>query len=155
MQSTTASTRTFMSTPPEKEKPKKPSKLKSPAVPAVSKSRLPWILVAALILFSLFMFGQYRQAQHKLQATKAPAAGQQTAEIVRRVSKLILLPTGETPTVVTVKDAAKLKGEQFYADAQNGDVTLVYGQHKRAILYRPSANIIVNVANVTVTPTGS
>jgi hypothetical protein len=82
-------------------------------------------------------------------------SSRQVNDVISRVSKLIILPQDEKPTIVTVKDASKLKGEQFYAEARNGDVTLVYSQAKKAILYRPSANVIVNVANVTVTSNGS
>lgn len=110
--------------------------------------RLAWALVAFLVLFSLFMVWQYHEAKV---AVSAPAATQKQAnDLVGRVGKLILLPTDEKPTVIAVKDASKLRSQQFYANAQNGDVTLVYPRHHKAILYRPSRNIIVNVATVTV-----
>lgn len=151
--SISSSTRTFQSSPsiePDK-KPKKADK------PAASRPRLKLngsrLLSLLLALFAVFMIIQYHDAKQKLDGNQAANVSHQTASIVSRVQKLILLPHNETPTIVTVKDASKLQSEAFYADAQNGDVTLVYSKAKKAILYRPSQNIIVNVANVTVSTT--
>ena len=136
-----------MSAPPDK-----PKKLKKQPKLGFGSKRLPWLIVALLICFSLFMLNQYQQAQDKLQATTPAATTHRVNDVVSKVSKLILLPKNETPNIVTVKDASKLKGEQFYADAKNGDITLVYTKQRRAILYRPSQDIIVNVAAVSVAP---
>lgn len=158
MQST-SSVRTFRpSAPEEPNKPKKDKKqpkqhkpIKLPKLPRLPKGRLPWFLVFVLVLLSVFLLQQYREAKQKLQAPTPASKAKQVNSVVSRVGKLIILPTGEKPTVITVKDASKLKGEQFYANAKDGDVTLVYPQHKKAVLYRPSDNIIVNVAAVNVT----
>jgi hypothetical protein len=152
MQSTTSSTRTFMTPTPADKETKKPKQPKPPRQRKAPRGYLPWLIVIVLLLASLFLYDQYREAKRKLEAGTTKNS-QQVTDTVSRVSKLILLPTNETPTIVTVKDASKLKGEAFYTDAKDGDVTLVYSKQKRAILYRPSQNIIVNVAAVTVEPT--
>ncbi len=110
----------------------------------------------ALVLFSVFMFIQYHDAKNKI-ATSAPAAAnKQVEDVVTKVGKLIILPKDEKPdSVQTVSDIAKLKGLDFFTNAQKGDKLIVYTKSKKAILYRPSTNQLVNVAPVTVTPSGS
>lgn len=151
MQSVSNSTRTFMSTPPKKEGDKKPSRKRT--LPKLSRLNISRVFIVLLLSFSVFMFIQYRQATDKLQTATTPAANRQRVDdVVSRVGKLIILPTNEEPTIITVKDAVKLRSEKFYANAKNGDITLVYSNDKKAILYRPSDNIIVNVSNVTIAP---
>ena len=146
MQSTTTSTRTFMKPPAGPSGPKKQLRL------PLGKLTLPWLIVMVLVLASIFLFFQYRDAKNRLKATNPAAVSKQVSNTVAQVGTLILLPSGEKPTIVTVRDASKLKNEKFYADAQNGDITLVYAKAQKAILYRPSSHIIVNAAPVTVSP---
>ena len=72
-------------------------------------------------------------------------------EILEKVSKLMILPEGETPAFATITDAATLSKEQaFYRDSENGDIVLVYKEALKAIIYRPGKEIIVNVGPVSV-----
>lgn len=59
------------------------------------------------------------------------------------------LPAGEQPTLATVADQEKLKGQDFFSHAQNGDKLLIYPKAKKAILYRPSTGKIIEVTNLT------
>ncbi|MEO7364045.1 MAG: hypothetical protein ABIV43_00865, partial [Candidatus Saccharimonadales bacterium] len=59
-----------------------------------------------------------------------------------------IVPADETPTVATVSNVEKLKGQTFFANAQIGDKVIVYVNAKQAILYRPSTNQIVTMAPV-------
>ena len=71
------------------------------------------------------------------------------SDLISKVSKLVILPTGEDPAVATINDAASLIKEQvFYKNAINGDIVLVYQKAAKAIVYSPSRNIIVNVGPV-------
>ena len=74
---------------------------------------------------------------------------------VTNVGKLMMLPTGETPTYGTVQDKTKLKGQTFFAHAENGDELLMYEQAKTSILYRASINKIVNVGPIVLGAQGS
>ena len=149
---TTTSTRTFMTPPPEKSVPKPPKtprnwpKLKLPV------NRLPWLLVIALVLFSAFLFSQYRQA---IDNHGPAAATKQVKDVTGQVGKLMLLPGNETPTVYTIGDVSKLKEQAFFADAKDGDKVLVYSKKKQAILFRPSVNKIVTVAPVNISSDSS
>jgi hypothetical protein len=128
----------------------KPDTSKTPKPPKsrrfISKKSLPWLLVCLLLLVSVFLFLQYRQAQDNMTVTE------QNSKYQKQLGKLILLPTNESPTIATVKDAGKLSKQVFFKDAKNGDKLFVYSKSRKAILYRPSSNMIINVQSVNVTP---
>jgi len=87
----------------------------------------------------------------KYQALKADPtieALKETQTLVATVSKLMELPTDETPTVATIADKDKLKEQPFFAKAENGDKILAFNKAMLAILYRPSSNKIINVAPI-------
>jgi len=74
----------------------------------------------------------------------------QTQGLIDKVSKLIQLPSGETPTIANVTDATAAKKQSaFFTNAQNGDKVLMYVKAGEAILYRPSTNKIILVAPLT------
>lgn len=62
------------------------------------------------------------------------------------------LPKEETPTIATISDKEKLKGQVFFDAAENGDVLFAYTTAMKAILYRPSTNKIINVAPIAINP---
>lgn len=78
------------------------------------------------------------------------AAQAEADKVIEAVGKLYSLPKDEKPSVATVSDKAKLQDQPFFASAENGDITLIYSSAKIAILYRPSANKIINVSSVTI-----
>ncbi|MCJ7826436.1 LytR C-terminal domain-containing protein, partial [Patescibacteria group bacterium] len=90
---------------------------------------------------------------HARELEKRPAADKQNELIqqtISAVSKLIALPAGEQPTVATISDPEKLKGQPFFASSVIGDKVLVYQGAKKAILYRPSENKIIEVSSITI-----
>ncbi|MDE2399714.1 MAG: hypothetical protein KGL67_01745 [Patescibacteria group bacterium] len=70
--------------------------------------------------------------------------------LVDKVDKLAYLPQDETPTVAKVSNPALLKDQTFFADAKTGDVVLIYSNARKAILYDPVANKIVNISTINV-----
>lgn len=82
----------------------------------------------------------------KLQSSEQKSSKETTAQTVEEVGKLMVLPADETPTLATVSDPEKLKDQPFFANAQVGDRVLIYTQAKKAILYRPSTKMIVEVS---------
>jgi len=136
---------------PAKRQKKLPELPKLPHVRP--RAHLTQLLIIALVLFSGFMVVQYQSARHKLQTASPAAAARQVSDTVTQVGKLMILPSKETPVVKTVVHADKLKTQPFFAQAKDGDKVLIYNTAKKAILYRPSQNIIVNVADVSTTPT--
>ena len=111
-------------------------------------------IVGLLILalgFGGFSFYQYQQSQTELKRLKEnpqEAAIAEAKKLVERVGKLIDLPKDEEPTVANITDAKKLSDQAFFQAAQNGDKVLIYTKAKKAILYRPSSNKVIEVAPV-------
>jgi hypothetical protein len=64
-------------------------------------------------------------------------------ELKNKVGRLIQLPD-EEPTIATVKEADKLKQQDFFKDALEGDKVLIFTEAKRAVIYRPGEHKIIN-----------
>jgi len=82
-------------------------------------------------------------------------AQEETKKLVNTLGRLIELPKDEMPTVATISDISKLKGQTFFSSAKNGDILFAYTASMKAILYRPSTNKIINVAPITINPNNS
>jgi hypothetical protein len=107
------------------------------------------IVVLVLAIGSgVFYFFQYQKAQALLK-NPVLAANIERDGLTEKISKLMELPKDESPTVATVSDISKLKGQAFFAKAQNGDKLLLYPKAKQAILYSPKTNKIVAVGPIT------
>ena len=136
-----------------------PSSLKTPASPvkptknlrALAKTRNALILMLIIVagLPSYYFYHQNQLSQARLKDPNT--ANQQVIdEVVKKVNHLILLPSGEQPTLASVSDVKKVQDQPFFQNAQNGDKVLVYTQARKAYLYRPSQNILIEVAPLNV-----
>lgn len=112
-----------------------------------------FIIILALLPSSYFYF-KNQQTEKRL---KDPdTANQQVIDaVVKKVGRHILLPTDEQPTLASVSDVSKVSDQPFFAKAQNGDKVLVYTQARKAILYRPSEDIIIEVAPLNISTTNA
>lgn len=120
------------------------------------------LLIALLVgivaaLPSAYFYTQYQKAQRKLE-NPTEFAREETKLLQEKVGKLLELPAGEEPTIATVTDADRLREQPFFANAQNGDRVLIFTNARKAVLYRPSLNKIIEVAPVNLgqnaTPAG-
>ena len=107
------------------------------------------VITAFLLVAAVFYYFKYQEVQ-KLLKNPREIVKTEVQDLVTRVGKLMVLPNDEQPTVATVQDKKKLKGQSFFAKAENGDKVLIYIKTKRAILYRPSSNKIIEVAPINV-----
>ena len=80
----------------------------------------------------------------------ATNANTEASQLLAEVGKLMVLPENEQPTIATVTDLEKLKDQPFFAKAQVGDKVLIYTSAKKAILYRPTENKIIELAPLSV-----
>jgi uncharacterized protein YneF (UPF0154 family) len=120
----------------------------------IALSVLTLIALAAIILF-VYTRKQLHDVKQSLQANPSMQAKEANRELIAKVGKLIILPGNEEPTIATVTDLSKLARQPFFAKAQIGDKVLIYSGEKKAILYRPSTNQIIELApllNGTNTP---
>lgn len=113
--------------------------------------------LASLAIISLLIVGSagyavYARVVKSKNASYAAvgAIDPEAGEMVERVGKLMLLPEDEQPTLATVSDLSSLEGQVFFANAELGDIVLMYPKASRAILYSPSRNKIIEVAPITV-----
>lgn len=119
------------------------------------------LLIGIIVTISLFIWAeqQRREAQQKLRQTateleelrkSAETSGQEVADqVLTKLRTHMDIPADPQPTVATIVDADALKkANDFYAPAQNGDNLII--TNKRAILYDPKRDIILDVVPVTI-----
>ena len=111
--------------------------------------------VSVILIIIIGAISIYTYTYFQKDATLSSAAtDQQVKEILEKIGKLVVLPTGETPTIATVTDIEKLAGQPFFKNAQNGDKVVIIGSTKEAILYRPSINKIITMAPINSSDIG-
>ncbi|OGY88929.1 MAG: hypothetical protein A2677_02050 [Candidatus Komeilibacteria bacterium RIFCSPHIGHO2_01_FULL_52_14] len=125
---------------------------RSTTVQKSSGTRYPIVVIVLLLLAigSGAMAFSYKSQLQALKANPQKAAQEETRELIARVGKLIVLPSDEEPTIATVADPEKLKDQPFFAKAKAGDRVLIYTNARKAILYDPVSNKIIEVAPVNI-----
>ena len=133
----------------------------NPPLPKKSR-RKKFILIFSFVIFMSviavgILYYSYRVRSKTSRKDNSPELTEQisegiedrdeVAELTAEVGKIMLLPD-ETPILATVTDLEKVKEQDFFSKAQLGDKVLVYMEAKKAILYRPSAKLIVEVGRV-------
>lgn len=110
------------------------------------------VITLIVVLLIAFFTVRYQNAQKEIERLTNPqeAVKEEKKQLQDKVGKLVALPEGETPTIATVSDVNKLKSQAFFAKAENGDKVLIYTQAKKAVLYRPSINKVIEVAPVNL-----
>ncbi len=102
---------------------------------------MPVVAVVA-VATAVFFYNQASVLKKNPQAV----AQEEVRALIAKVSKLVVLPTEEVPTVATVSDPEALKDQTFFANAQKGDKVLIYTIAKKAILYSPTLNKILDIS---------
>ena len=109
------------------------------------------LLIAGLIAFFLVAVIAYFLIVHQTNHADPDAVTKKEIKtLTSRIGGFMELPAGEQPTLATVADPEKLKGQEFFAHARTGDKLLIYPKAKKAILYRPATGKIIEVTNLTV-----
>jgi len=111
------------------------------------------LILGFAVVTSLYFYNKYSE----LKNNPSKAVEYEAKELVNKVGKLMDLPEGELPSLLTVEDKEKLSGETFFANAENGDIAMLYTKAMKAILYRPVDNKIIEVAvyNTQISATSS
>lgn len=105
-------------------------------------------VIVGLFASTFYLYLNYTQIK-SLVNDPQKLGKQQTKELLKKVGALMEVPE-EEPTVVTILDKTKLQSQPFFRYAQNGDRVLIFSQAKRAVLYRPSSNKIIDVTGVNL-----
>jgi hypothetical protein len=109
------------------------------------------LIIIAIVTPSTYFYLQYRKSQQLLK-NPTEAAKVENDLVISKVALLVDMPSGEQPTVATVSNKDQLANQPFFARAENNDKVLFYQAAKKAILYRPSTNKIIEMSAVNMTP---
>jgi hypothetical protein len=114
------------------------------------------VLLLALLGVSVLAYHFYQESSSmslndkKSEEFPKPTLPTATTSIIDLIGKLIILPTGEEPTIATVSDPSKLKDQPFFVNAKTGDKVLIYQNAKKAYLYSVTENKLIEVAPINV-----
>ena len=98
---------------------------------------------SALAVYFYIQFNEIRKNPQKI-------AQEQARQLVSEVSKLIVLPEDEEPSIATVSDPEQLAGQPFFSKAKKGDKVLIYTNAQKVILYDPVAKKIIDIAPLNI-----
>jgi hypothetical protein len=115
--------------------------------PPKKKTNKKFFVIIAGIIIGGLLFSTYYFWQKYRKILKNPniVAQEEVKGITEKIQKFMDLPEGETPDLAKVSNKEKLEGQPFFQKSQNGDVVLIYLKAKRAILYRPSTNRVIDM----------
>lgn len=111
-------------------------------------------IILAIALIPSYYF--YTRWEHSQKLLKNPdlAVQEEKRDILGKVGKLVDVPVNEDPTIATISDKDKLqnqiKNQPFFSKAENGDKVLVFPQAKKAILYRPTINKVMDMVAISL-----
>jgi len=110
------------------------------------------IAFVVLIVVAIISTGTAVKLYVDLQKASDPQAAAQAEVqgIVEQVAKIMVLPANEMPTIATVVDPEKIKDQPFFANAQKDDKVLIYTIARKAILWRPGENKIIEVSALNI-----
>ena len=115
-----------------------------------NNQKVIWGVLAVLTIVALGAAVYFYTQLNQLRADPQKVAQEEAKSLVTKVGKLIVLPEGEEPTVATVTDPDLLRDQPFFANAKTGDKVLIYTNARKAILYNPEENKIIEVAPVSI-----
>lgn len=128
----------------------------------MDKQKLILIIMIVLVsaggtLYGLTMRKDNKRLQMQIEQLKIDPQSINRDEIkslIEKMSKLIALPEGETPVLFPF-EKEKYNDQQVFSKTENGDKILIYSNAKKAYIYRPSRNVIVDVIPVNIGDTAT
>jgi len=107
-----------------------------------------WVLLIVVVLLAGIVVLCYAYLTTRNQLTKLSSNSQNDVQqLTKQIGTYLQLPD-ESPTLATVSDVGKLKSQDFFKNAQNGDKVLIFSKSGRALLYRPSTQKIIEYSKV-------
>lgn len=116
------------------------------------RSILKKSLVIGIIVISIAGFGIWQFViPHDTNTVLGSTTELTDQQIIRKVGSHIVLPSGETPKIITVTNVAEMKKTQpFFSSASNGDKLLIYST--KVILYNAITDRVIDIAQIKYTP---
>ena len=116
----------------------------------MNNQKVVWGILVILAVVAIGAAAYFYAQLNQLRQNPQQVAQEEVKSLVIKVGKLIVLPEGEEPTVATVTDPELLKDQPFFANAKTGDKVLIYTNARKAVLYNPEENKIIEVAPVSI-----
>jgi len=107
-------------------------------------------LIVIVVVGSLGAAGYFYKQYKEIKNNPNKVSIDEINSLTTVISKFMDLPTDETPTLATVTDKEKLKDQDFFKKAENGDKILIYANAKKAILYRPPTQKVIEFAPLLI-----
>jgi hypothetical protein len=108
------------------------------------------IFVIILIFGSVGVAGYFYKQYKEIKDNPNKISIDEIKSLTAVIDKFMDLPADETPTLATVTDKEKLKDQDFFKKSENGDKILIYANTKKAILFRPSTQKVIEVAPLLI-----
>lgn len=108
------------------------------------------LISSILVIGSLVTAGYYYQKYQAVKKNPEVISKEEVKSVTTAIRRFMDLPSDEDPTLATVTDQAKLKSQDFFKNAKNGDKLLIYTKSRKAILYRPSTDRIIEFAPLNI-----
>ncbi len=112
------------------------------------RPNLTYVLLALSLFAAVFFFILYQGEKKDGSSLSEQNKQDISSQVLTDLKKIFYIKTTDQPTVAAIDDIEKLRetNPQFYDGVNNGDYLILYPQ--RAIVYRHSENIVVNVAPI-------
>ena len=108
------------------------------------------IIIFLLLIGSIGAAVYFYMGYKRLKNNPQVAGQDEITAATSVIGKFMDLPEGETPNMATVLDKEKLKDQDFFKHAENGDQILIYVKARKAILYRPSTKRVIEFAPLSI-----
>lgn len=104
------------------------------------------LVIAGLTATTAYFYYEYKQIKDNPDLI----AQEEVKTVTDKIRKYMELPSDEEPTIATITDQEKLKDQEFFKNAQNGDKVLIYAKAAKAILFRPSTSRVIEFAPLII-----
>lgn len=104
--------------------------------------------MALLGLVALLVLGYFYYNYYNSSAQVAKRQEKAVQQLVKTLSRFILLPQDEKPVVYKINNISELQ-QAFFKDAKNGDDLIVYQKAQKALIYSSERKVLVNVGPIT------
>lgn len=100
-----------------------------------------------LFIFSL-LFGVYFFYKYKNDSNIDKIKKNESEELLSKISEIYLIQNDEKPAIAIVTDPNVFIDQNFFVDAKEGDVIYMFYIDKKAVLYRPNINKIIDIVSL-------
>jgi len=120
-------------------------------MPNSRKKTLPYVILFLVIIITTLLLIFLKKEPNRKEVNiddkkvtvQSNSLNQEEKNLIEKASKLVSMPTDETPTIATVVDKTKNEDDQFLKSAENGDKIIIFPKNKKKFLYRESTNQII------------